>query len=149
MAGKNDGLLCLICMQSPCACNKPQGDRPRKATPKPVVKCGDPTVESPAKIRPSFTERMRAEAREKSAKEKQARLDALRKRDAKPRARFTETMTDEQAALLAAVRALSEVFEIHPDDLAPFKDKLSRPATVEERAKAWRYRRSDSKDSGS
>lgn len=144
---KNEGLLCLICGEVPCGCNKPQGAPPRKkaapkkATPKPVEKVQAAPVESP--VKPSFRERMRQAATEKQQEEVRRRAENRFKpmSEEVPASRFSHKMTDEEAALLAAVRTLSEAFEIHPDDLAPFKEKLDKPPSVEERAGTWRYRK--------
>lgn len=142
---RNDDLACLICMSAPCACNKPQGATPRRAgprkaaTPKPAPESIQEEAAPPA--RPSFMDKIRQQAAAEEAGKKSKELqDKLIRTPVKSQSRFAERMTDEEAALLAAVRLLSEAFEIHPDDLQPFKDRLSREPSVEERAGAWRYR---------
>lgn len=140
---RNEDLACFICEKAPCAC-KAQGATPKRATPR---KPAEPPVaakpESVAPSKPSFVERMREQAkRETDAAQGSAIENRWAKRTERTQARFAGKMTDSEAATLAAVRALSNVFEIHPDDLEPFRDRLSKPPTVEEKAGAWRYRRS-------
>lgn len=139
---RNEDLACFICEEAPCAC-KARGATPKKLAPRnpakpPVAAEPDSTV--PSKI--SFVERMREQAkRETDDAQESAIEDRWAKRTERTQARFAGKMTDSEAATLAAVRALSDVFEIHPDDLAPFQDRLSKPPTVEEKAGAWRHRR--------
>ena len=142
---RNEGLLCLICMLTPCGCNKPQGVTPRKAGPRKPVPANpeEPAATTPAvPVKPSFMDKIRQQAaREESTKKAEALKARLTRGPEQSPSRFSEKMTDEEAALLSAVRLLSDAFEIHPDDLEPFKDRLSREPSVEERAGAWRYRR--------
>jgi hypothetical protein len=141
---KNEGIPCLICEFAPCACSQPRrGARPVKprATPKPVAETPvEPVPSIPEPAKPSFVERMREQAASREQEEKRRRLEEQQAPSHSAPSRFNE-MTDNEAAMLAAVRCLSEAFEIHPDDLAPFRDRLAKPPSVEERAGAWRYRR--------
>lgn len=137
-----EDLACFICEEAPCICKKqgvtPKKAAPRKTTPPPVAAKPEPA----APEKPSFVERMRQQAKEKAgAAQESAVEDRWMKRTERAPTRFAGKMTDDEAALLSAVRALSNVFEIHPDDLAPFQDRLSRPPTVEEKAGAWRQKR--------
>ena len=138
---RNDDVVCLICEEVPCGCNKPKGASPRRAAPKASVLKPEPQAKPTAPARPSFLDRMRRDSSAAAAAKARDRLvDQVRPPTSADK-RFTQKMTDEEAALLSAVRCLSEAFEIHPDDLAPFQDRLNRPPSVEERSGAWRYRR--------
>lgn len=57
-----------------------------------------------------------------------------------PAVRAQHEMSEEDALTLQALRNLSAEFEIDGPDLERYRSHLSRPATVTERATAWKAR---------
>ena len=91
----------------------------------------DAIIEAPP-LRQSALDRIRAAARADELDNQKAKLDSP------PETRYINPV---DAVTLQAIRTLSLYFEVDGPGLDPYRNELSKPASVNERATAWREKR--------
>lgn len=71
----------------------------------------------------------------------EAQLEAKKKLPVTQPSSVNGHLAPTDALTLQALRNLSAVFEIDGADIEPYREALSKPASVEERSLAWQERR--------
>lgn len=122
---------CIFCEPDPCSCNTKKKPVNKRHNPPKAAKADEPVV---AVLKPSAIEAMRREAQESQLAEIRRRLDH-------PRPRSMTELGEEDVPMVQALRALQSAFTVEGPEIDKYKQYLSQPPTVTERAIAWRTRR--------
>ena len=122
---------CIFCEPDPCSCNTKKKSVDRKHNPPKAARADEPVA---AVLKPSVIDAMRREAQESQLADIKRRLD-------KPRSRSMTELGEEDVPVVQALRALQSAFTVEGPEIDKYKQYLSQPPTVTERATAWRMRR--------